>query len=231
MKFERIDDKTVKCYISMEEMQEYDITYKDFVIRSEKAKEIVEEIIIRATEEVGYRPPQFALDLQIMMMPEQGMVLTFSEKMPDDIAKNPSVLEYLKEMKKLMDSGRFGDGKKREDGYEDSLLPEVDTEGRAQQAKVQPDYAVFAFSTMRDICNYVNRLPKTLRVKSCLYEEKGVYYLYVEKGGASYARYSRACILALEYGTLYGASIDKLVYLDEHANCLLPEKAIQKMRL
>lgn len=230
MKFERIDDKTVKCYISIEEMQEYDITYKDFVIRSEKAKEIVEEIILRATEEVGYRPPQFALDLQIMMMPEQGMVLTFSEKMPDDIAANPSILEYLKEMKKLMDSGKIGAGKKGEEAVMSVGIPE-DTACKPSDGGKQPDYAVFAFSTMRDICNYVNRLPKTLRVKSCLYEEKGSYYLYVEKGGASYARYSRACILALEYGTLYGASIDKLVYLDEHATCLIPEKAIQKMRL
>ena len=230
MKFERIDDKTVKCYISIEEMQEYDITYKDFVIRSEKAKEIVEEIILRATEEVGYRPPQFALDLQIMMMPEQGMVLTFSEKTPDDIASNPSVLEYLKEMKKLMEKGKLGAGQTDKDSLTPMAVPENGSHESAGAEK-QPDYAVFAFATMCDICNFVNRLPKTLRVKSCLYEEKGTYYLYIEKGGASYARYSRACILALEYGTLYGASIDKLVYLDEHATCLIPEKAVQKMRL
>ena len=187
MKFERIDDKTVKCYISMEEMQEYDITYKDFIIRSEKAKEIVEEIILRATEEVGYRPPQFALDLQIMMMPEQGMVLTFSEKMPEELPK--------------------------------------------KAANDRPDYAVFSFATMRDICDFANHLPRNLRVKSCLYKERESFYLYMEKGGASYERYSRACIMALEYGSLYGADIETLVYLDEHATCLIAEKAIQKLRL
>jgi len=42
MKIERIDDKTVKCYISNEELEEFDITYKDFILRSEKAKEVVE---------------------------------------------------------------------------------------------------------------------------------------------------------------------------------------------
>ena len=82
MKFERIDEKTVKCYISVEEMQEYDITYKDFIVRSEKAKEIVEEIIIRATEEVGYKPPQFAMDLQIMMMPNIVLALYFRSIVP-----------------------------------------------------------------------------------------------------------------------------------------------------
>ena len=31
MKIERIDDKTVKCFLSNEELEEYDIDYKDFV--------------------------------------------------------------------------------------------------------------------------------------------------------------------------------------------------------
>lgn len=217
MKFERIDDKTVKCYISVEEMQEYDITYKDFIVRSEKAKEIVEEIILRASEEVGYRPPQFAMDLQIMMMPEQGMVLTFSEKMPADIAENPTVMEYLKEMKKLMESG--------------AALPEQSTEVKPRNVEEKrPDYAVFSFATMKDLCDFASSLPRNLRVKSCLYKDKDTFYLYMEKGNASYKRYSRACIMALEYGALHGADIDTLVYLDEHATCLIPEKAIHKLR-
>ena len=40
MKIERIDDKTVKCFLSNEELEEYDIDYKDFVTRSDKAKEM-----------------------------------------------------------------------------------------------------------------------------------------------------------------------------------------------
>ena len=69
MKIERIDDKTVKCFLSNEELEEYDIDYKDFVTRSDKAKEVVQEIIEQAEEEVGYKPPKYAFDLQIMMLP------------------------------------------------------------------------------------------------------------------------------------------------------------------
>ena len=39
MKIERIDDKTVKCFLSNEELEEYEIDYKDFVTRSDKAKQ------------------------------------------------------------------------------------------------------------------------------------------------------------------------------------------------
>ena len=107
MKIERIDDKTVKCFISNEELEEFEITYKDFITRSEKAKEVVEEIIEQAIEEVGYKPPQFAMDMQIMMMPDKGMVLTLSEKTPEDLQKNPALMEYLKEMRKTLEE-HFG---------------------------------------------------------------------------------------------------------------------------
>ena len=78
MKIERIDDKTVKCFLSNEELEEYDIDYKDFVTRSDKAKEVVQEIIEQAEEEVGYKPPKYAFDLQIMMLPDEGLVLVLS---------------------------------------------------------------------------------------------------------------------------------------------------------
>ena len=84
MKIERVDDKTVKCFLSNEELEEYDIDYKDFVLRSEKAREVVKEIIEQAEEEVGYKPPQFAFDLQIMMLPEQAFF------MPPPAADQPS---------------------------------------------------------------------------------------------------------------------------------------------
>ena len=45
MKIERVDDKTVKCFLSNKELEEYEIDYKDFVMRSEKAKELVQEIM------------------------------------------------------------------------------------------------------------------------------------------------------------------------------------------
>lgn len=214
MRIERIDDKTVKCYLSNEELAEYEITYKDFVTRSQKAKEMVEQIVAQAIEEVGYKPPEFAMDMQIMLMPDQGMILTLSEKTPDEIKNNPTLMEYLRELKRVFEEKMSGEG----------------TKNPQAAGKEYPDFAIFAFSSLRNIYNYVKVLPKTLRVNSSLYVEKGIYYLHMEKGGASQKRYSRACIQAMEYGSLYGATLDKVSYLQEHAECLIQEKAIQKLR-
>ena len=241
MKIERIDDKTVKCYLSNEELAEYEITYKDFVTRSQKAKEMVEQIVAQAIEEVGYKPPEFAMDMQIMLMPDQGMILTLSEKTPDEIKNNPTLMEYLRELKRVFEEKMAGEGitpdnieKLLTGGAAKDKLPQKAADGVKKPeaaGKEYPDFAIFAFSSLRNIYNYVKVLPKTLRVNSSLYVEKGIYYLHMEKGGASQKRYSRACIQAMEYGSLWGATPDKVSYLQEHAECLISEKAIQKMRV
>lgn len=103
MKIERIDDKTVKCFLSNEELEEYDIDYKDFVTRSDKAKEVVQEIIEQAEEEVGYKPPKYAFDLQIMMLPDEGLMLVFSEKEPLENKNGAQLLQALQEMKRVFE--------------------------------------------------------------------------------------------------------------------------------
>lgn len=242
MKIERIDDKTVKCFISNEELEEFEITYKDFITRSEKAKEVVEEIIEQAIEEVGYKPPEFAMDMQIMMMPEKGMVLTLSEKTPEDLQKNPALMDYLREMRKTLEEhfGKPGADKVPpglEVGLPGSTLPGANVAAKGKAAEEngketkQPDFAIFKMDSLRSVSDFARILPKNLRVESCLYVEDGAYYLFMQKGGASYKRYSRACIQALEYGVLFGATEDKIVYLDEHAECLIAEKALAKLRL
>lgn len=241
MKIERIDDKTVKCFISNEELEEFEITYKDFITRSEKAKEVVEEIIEQAIEEVGYKPPEFAMDMQIMMMPEKGMVLTLSEKTPEDLQKNPALMDYLREMKKTLEEhfGKPGQGNGlptlngslpgSTSAGADTSAKEKTADSQPKEAKL-PDFAVFKMDSLCSLSDYARILPKNLRVESCLYVENGEYYLFLQKGGASYKRYSRACIQALEYGVLFGATEDKIVYLDEHAECLIAEKALAKLR-
>lgn len=253
MKIERIDDKTVKCFLSNEELEQYDITYKDFLTRSEKAKEVVEEIIAQAVTEVDYKPPQFAFDLQIMMLPDQGMVLTFSEKTPEDVKNGLSLLHYLKEMQKILGeklsreqiagilsqaaaaaaAGIPQPDQTGEAGIPQSVIADEDTAVpvHTEQKQSRPEFAIFRFTSMRDICEYARALPKNLRVVSRLYREGDAYYLYLGRGNASYERYSRAAIQALEFSELYAATEDKAVYLEEHGECLIAEKAITRLKL
>ena len=261
MRIERVDDKTIKCFLSNEELEQYEIDYKDFVMRSDKAREVVQEIITQAKEEVGYEPPKYAFDLQIMMVPNQGMVLTFQEKDLADLQNNDFLMECLKEMQNLFKQGKAPKGELH---FPENLMEMIGQmqsaaskgkEGKAagengntagdtgkttgqekgpgakkQEGPPQPDFAVFAFRNIGRVMEYASVLPKNLRVKSALYAMDGLYYIHMQKGGASYQRYSRACVQALEFAGLFAASEDRLDYLREHGECLIAEQALKKLR-
>lgn len=56
----------------------------------------------------------------------------------------------------------------------------------------------------------------------------GVYYLYLQKGGAAYERYGRACVQAMEFGYLYTAEREQILHLTEHGECLIAKQALKK---
>ncbi len=238
MKIERIDDKTVKCFLSNEELEEYDIDYKDFVTRSDKAKEIVQEIIEQAEEEVGYKPPKYAFDLQIMMLPDEGLVLVFSDKDPAESKTNLNTpMQALRELMRICKE--VEKKAQQEEAAEKSGAPtqaEQSEKNNKKQKKAEesqkPQVAIFAFRNIGRVIEYAAVLPANLRINSTLYRmEDGTCYVYVEKGGASYERYSRACIQAMEFAGLYAADEQKLRYLEEHSECLIREKALRKLRV
>lgn len=226
MKIERVDDKTVKCFLSNEELEEYEIDYKDFVLRSDKARQVVQEIIEQAVEQVGYRPARFAFDMQIMMLPDQGLILTFSESDPAGMPSAQQILDCLREMKQTLMKT------KEQLGIDTSGTgTENPAAGSAAAQPAKPERAIFVFDRLQQVMDYAKVLPANLRVQSELYEGGGLYYLYIKKGSASYERFSRACIQAMEFGRLYGADELQLLPIKEHGSCLIAEKALQKLRV
>lgn len=235
MKIERIDDKTVKCFLSNEELEEYDIDYKDFVTRSDKAKEVVQEIIEQAEEEVGYKPPKYAFDLQIMMLPDEGLVLVFSEKEPLENKNGAQLLQALQEMKRVFEEKKAEIGatleKQAREEAENAKTEKGGKKNKKAAEAQKPQFAIFAFRNIGRVIEYAAVLPVNLRINSTLYRmEDGTCYVYVQRGGASYERYSRACIQAMEYAGLYAADEQKVRYLEEHGECLIREKALKKLR-
>lgn len=240
MKIERIDEKTVKCFLSNEELKQYNLNYKDFVMRSEKAKEVMQEIIEQAEEEVGYRPPQPIFDLQIMVVPEQGLVLILSEKEPSEINDGELFLQYLKEMKQILQQTKEKLNLSQEmnavnnmisENEKQEQLPIKEKRRRISKKIKNPDFVMFIFSSIGNIMDFATVLPKNLRVRSEVYKMEHYYLLYLHKGTASYERYSKVCVQAMEFAGVYTAMEDRIEYIKEHGECLIAEKALKKLRL
>lgn len=238
MKIERVDESTIKCYISTEEMEEYQIEYTDFLSRTDKAQELMRRIINQAHEEVGYQPPKFAFEMQIMMVPDQGMVLTFTEKEPIDFENEAKLEAFLAGLRDFVNRLTAQKEKIAKEVTAGGLLPGLPVNDKRNSAgsKAQADKipeikeAVFVFSSLSEVIDYVEVLPEKIRITSSLYKMNDNFFLHITRGAASYERYSRACVQALEFADLYRADVGCDEILKEHGECLIAEKAIRKLR-
>ena len=244
MKIERVDDKTIKCYLSKDELAYYQVDYSDFISRTENAQRLLREIIETAKTEVGYHPPKIAFEMQIMMVPEQGMVLTFSEKDPA-LGVDPSQLGGFSDtLKQLLDhvkeesggtTGALGAlpglGQGGLSLPAPSAVPSVHSGEKQQSAPaIDVNDAIFMFTYLADFMDYAQGLPRGIRIDSTLYKMGQEYYLHISRGKASYDRFSRSCVQALEFSQLYSAGPGCDEVLKEHGEVMIATKAVNRFR-
>lgn len=93
MEFIRVNDHMIKCLISEEDMDQYDISIEDFFSRSENAMEFLHEIVKQAELAVDYRPEGPLTSLQIAPIPDKGIAIFLTEKPQIDLK---TILQSLK---------------------------------------------------------------------------------------------------------------------------------------
>lgn len=125
---------------------------------------MVQEIIEQAEEEVGYKPPKYAFDLQIMMLPDEGLVLVFSEKEPLENKNGAQLLQALQEMKRVFEEKKAEIGatleKQAKEETENNAGKNKKAKGKAEEA-AKPQFAIFAFRNIGRVIEYAAVLPAT----------------------------------------------------------------------
>ena len=195
MKFRRIDEDTVRCIVSKEDMQEYGIALEDFFKNKGKVHEFLHEIVERAEQEVGYEPKEGMLSMQIMPISQNTISITFSDHGPEDYEDMMS--NFKDSIGNLQDS--MGD-----------LLEEIDEEdedmelvssdvvsdfGKRAKSDIKSDDSrvvgmeksstiMIAMDSIEKMAEFCRVLGIETTVKSELYELKGRnnYCLIIDKG-------------------------------------------------
>lgn len=93
MEFIRVNDHMIKCLISEEDMDQYDVSIEDFFTRTENAMDFLHEIVRQAEIEVDYKPEGPLTSLQIAPIPDHGIAIFLTEKPQMDLK---TILQGLK---------------------------------------------------------------------------------------------------------------------------------------
>lgn len=117
MKFKKIDDYTVRCLLTEDDMIENNIEIEDFFNNREKVHSLMEVIMDKARAETGYEFSSDILSMQIMPLPKNGLAITISGK------KEPDIDSLMEEVKNLRDMVKesIEDDTDSEDEYSDML--------------------------------------------------------------------------------------------------------------
>lgn len=217
MKYKKINEATVQCIITAEDMLEYGLTLSDIFERNEKGEGFLRDIIERAHDEVGYTINGENIAMQITPIHNQGLVVTFTNESP---AAFRDILQHLKDVLQ----GVSAELSKQEDAGRHAL-------GSGQSAEWFDDNRrMFVFTTLHQVMQYTASVPSNLSVKSSLYKVDEAYYLVIEKNRLSYKMFNKISAQAVEFGNLIAVSNERMQYLEEHGECLIEGRAVSKLR-
>ncbi len=214
MKYKKINEATVQCIITAEDMLEYGLTLSDIFERNEKGEGFLRDIIERAHDEIGYQINGENIAMQITPLKDKGLVVTFTDEGPMGFK---DILQHLKDVLQ---------------GVSDELGRQDQTEMESGQSAegFDENRRMFVFASLHQVMQFTASIPNSVSVKSHLYKESNVYYLVMEKNRLSYKMFNKISAQAVEFGNLIAVSEERMQYLEEHGECLIADRAVSRLR-
>lgn len=246
MDFRRIGKNTVQCRMTEEEVNEYGLEIEDFFTNQEKSRDFLESIVEKAEEEIGYHVEHGMVSMQLMRMPDNSLMITFSDHSEDGLS---SMLQQIQNLAGMIDDETADDiikgimkneeeaqgtktnhEKSSKRSVEGNHRPDQKTEKKVKKTKTLPK--VFLFHSLEEIEQFCVSLDINKSISSKIYRDKkgGNYYLLVKKGKLKFEEYQIVCEKLQDYGVLCSEQTYIEQYLREHCECLISKHAIKILK-
>jgi adapter protein MecA 1/2 len=239
MIFKKINQTTVQCVLSEEEMHHYGIRLEDFLLNQEKSRDFLNLLVDMAGKEVGYHTHSGVMSMQIIRLPDHHLAIIMSENQPG--AVTPEMLEAQQ------DDDNFGQDETAEQEIDNLLhnlsdhalnliqeelkknkdtLSEDDQKPLSKKKRTDCVYCFSDFHVLEQLSAAVS-LKKP--VSSVLFRDPAshFFYLYVKKGRLKIAEYDSLCEMMGEYGALASEAPYALAYCKEHFEGMIPKNALK----
>ena len=247
MKFKKIDQYTVRCVLTEDDMIENDIELEDFFHNREKVHNLLEVIMDKAKNEVGYELNEDVLSMQIMPLPKNGLAITISGKNDSDVIDIMGKVNELASMSEddLEDSDKVKDEDSNDDN---SLLRDteslnnlglIETQKLVKKAAEKDDSAIpkdgikiFRFTSLNEVEAFCRTMQHPKYVLSHLFKNnsQNCFYLVIEQGRFTIKTFNMVCGMAVEFGELISHQSLSMVFIREHYELYISKNAIATMR-
>ena len=216
MKFRKINDTTINCIITQDDLKKHGIDLDDLFDRRKNAVEFIRRIILKAASSVNLNIKNDYTSMRISVLPDQSVSLTISQ----DPVESAKIREH-KEMAAQPGENRYD-------------APEVKKRASVRRAPAlisDNGTYIYQFPSVMDSVKCCRILASCKGIETSLYfvRETGNYYLIIGKGIDPAEDYSSIVLSLNEFGKMVSCDEAALAYMKEHSDCILRSRAAQQI--
>lgn len=227
MEYKRIDENTIRCIVTEEDMESFGLNLDEFLSHSGRSDEFLQYIVSEARDELGYQDDKGIVSIRLEVLSDRRISLTFGSG--DEKQVREQVLKYLKELAESRIAQEIEKmlGVKHEEPA-DTEKKQIRQE--APKKEIREPYRMYCFTSLRDVMSYCRAIGLKQPIKSHLYKEKENYYLIAERYRISDYHFNLLTAVAFDYGKVLVESEHLYDHLREHGELLLSGRAIGTLR-
>ncbi len=223
MEYKRIDENTIRCIITEEDMESFDLDLEKFLSHSGRSEEFLQYIVEEARDELGYQNSQGIVSMRLEVLSDGRISLTFGGG--DEKQMREQVLKYLKDLAESH-LAREIEKKLKEMNPSGESVQETD----AKETEIKETYRMYCFTSFRDLIAYCHVIGLNQPIMSHLYKDREDYYLIVERYQMSDYDFNLLTAVAFEYGKVLVGTDYLYDCLKEHGDLLIADRAIGTLR-
>ncbi len=230
MRFKRIDNNSIRCIISQEEMDEHGIAIDDLMDDRNKAETFLRYVLQQAHDEIDFEMTGNMLNVQLSIMPDGDVSLMITDNERSALKNIISQFrDSLKMVKEALEEKKnsLTDASKVLEEYKEAL-PDKKSLGKSH---ADDPFRVTVWTELPSLESgilLVQAVPSIVGRESTLFKYKDTYYLRMEMDGTRKEAASLAFTMSEYVTVLYGET--PAVYdVIEHGKVIIDTEATKKL--
>ena len=205
MVFRRINDTTINCIITEEDLNEHGIHLDDLFERKKEAVEFIRGVLAEASRKENFNIQSEYTSMKIAVLPDHTISLTITE--------DPAQSKMIRDAK----------------GLTGQDIPE-ETGDSAEEPVRMPETFLYLFPSMDRVISCARSVLTAAEADTALYRTPdGAYCLTVYRNAASDSGFDQMVLGINEFGRLVATEPARIAGLIEDSDCIIRERAAQQL--
>lgn len=216
MEFSRMGKHTIKCVITEEEIFDMGYTLDEIMSNGERTQEFMNNIFDLAEQEFQTKFDMGIKTVRADFLPDHTLSLTFSEHPAGN-----GMMEHLKDIVNgLLNS------------IPSEKWEEISKRNEAEQNQDDPVKVIvlFKFNEMDTVIRFSKQVTLNELPENALYKYNNEFYLFMDLSDCTENQVMKLSMTTDEYANDIQVGPERKAFMDEHAEIILRENAIENLR-